>query len=221
LSHEDAVLLQKQLMERGYLIGAADGVWGPRAHAAFEDFRRVEGFVPDDVRTEEMQMSLVAQSPEAAEEAQRPLVVKPPETGAPATLEASGAVGEDATPPPRPRALPAEIRDAAPEPRPAALEQPPSAASYVGAWARSRADCFQTNAPPLAISAGRADSFGGIMGSCEFEEIQRDGAGWRTRARCSADGKNWTANVQLRVSGSTLVWSSERGRATYYRCPGG
>src|SRR3954471_23994506 len=26
-------------------------------------------------------------------------------------------------------------------------------------------------------------------------------------------------NVLLKVTGSTLVWSSERGRATYYRCP--
>ena len=71
----------------------------------------------------------------------------------------------------------------------------------------------------LAISAQRAESFGGAEGSCEFAQVQREGAGWRTRARCSAHGKSWTANVQLKVTGSTLVWSSERGRATYYRCP--
>ena len=56
----------------------------------------------------------------------------------------------------------------------------------------------------LAISAQRAESFGGAEGSCEFAQVQREGAGWRTRARCSAHGKSWTANVQLRVTGSTL-----------------
>ena len=64
-----------------------------------------------------------------------------------------------------------------------------------------------------------AESFGGLEGSCEFAQVQREGAGWRTRARCSAHGKSWTANVQLKVTGSTLVWSSERGRATYYVVP--
>ena len=77
----------------------------------------------------------------------------------------------------------------------------------------------ETDAPPLAISARRAESFGGVQGTCEFAPVQREGAGWRTRARCSANGKSWTANVQLRVTGSTLSWSSERGRAIYYRCP--
>ena len=150
-----------------------------------------------------------------------------------------GPVQEEPLPPPRPSGLHTglgnvdneaindlphdEVGDAAPEPRPAAhlgsigAEQ---TLDYVGAWARSRADCFQeTDAPPLAISAQRAESFGGLEGSCEFAPVQRDGVGWRTRARCSAHGKSWTANVQLKVTGSTLVWSSKRGRATYYRCP--
>ena len=192
---DEAVRLQKQLFERGYLIGAADGLWDPRAHAALEDFRRVG--VPDASRTEETQKPSFAQQPEMRE---------------PVTREESEAVQEDATPPPTP--------SLAPGPELAALEQVPTAASYIGAWARSRADCFQTGAPPLAISAGRADSFGGVMGSCEFEQVQRDGSRWRTRARCSADGRNWMANVRLSVNGATLVWSSERGRATYYRCPG-
>ena len=111
--------------------------------------------------------------------------------------------------------------DAAPEPRPATiLGQSGAEAAYVGAWARSPADCFQeTDAPPLAISAQRAESFGGAQGTCEFVQVQREGAGWRTRARCSAKGKSWTANVRLKVTGSTLSWSSERGRAIYYRCP--
>jgi curved DNA-binding protein CbpA len=165
------------------------------------------------------------------------LVAEPPQgTGSPALAETGGPVQEEPLPPPRPRALhsglgdkaindlpPDEVGNAAPEPRPAAQLGQVGAEqtlAYVGAWARSRADCFQeTDAPPLAISAQRAESFGGLEGSCEFAQVQRDGAGWRTRARCSAHGKSWTANVQLRVTGSTLSWSSERGRATYYRCP--
>jgi hypothetical protein len=121
--------------------------------------------------------------------------------------------------------LPPNGGDTAPEPRPAVPVRPagteePVEETYIGAWARSRADCFQeTDAPPLAISARRAESFGGAQGTCEFAQVQREGAGWRTRARCSANGKSWTANVQLRVTGSTLSWSSERGRAIYYRCP--
>ena len=219
LAGEEAARLQEQLIARGYLIGPADGVWGPRSHAALEDFRRAQGLEPDDGWTKETHTALRSERSQ--------------EAGAPAIAEPRALVQEEAVPPPRPRELrtgfddqavsnpPPDDEDVTPEPQPATiLGQGGAAAAYVGAWARSRADCFQeTDAPPLAISAQRAESFGGLEGSCEFAQVQRDGAGWRTRARCSAHGKSWTANVQLRVSGSTLSWSSERGRATYYRCP--
>ncbi len=223
LGREEAVRLQEQLVERGYLIGPADGVWGPRSHAALEDFRRAQGLGSDDGWTKKTETAL------GSERSQ--------EAGPPAIAETRALVQEEAVPPPRPLALhsglddqavsnlPPDGGDTAPEPRLAVHVGPVGAEktikeTYVGAWARSRADCFQeTDAPPLAISAQRAESFGGVEGSCEFAPVQRDGAGWRTRARCSAHGKSWTANVQLKVTGSTLVWSSERGRATYYRCP--
>ena len=132
--------------------------------------------------------------------------------------ETEGLVQEVTLPPPRPSILSGGLSDQAMNNLP--VDEVREEESYVGAWARSRADCFlETDAPPLAISAQRAESFGGLEGSCEFTQVQRDGAGWRTRARCSAHEKSWTANVQLRVTGSTLSWSSERGRATYYRCP--
>jgi curved DNA-binding protein CbpA len=171
------------------------------------------------------------------DETKSALVAEPPQgTGSPALAETRGPVQEEPSPPPRPSGLgdkaindlpPDEVEDAASEPHSATqLEQvdaeQETKAAYVGAWARSRADCFsETDAPPLAISMHRAVSFGGHMGRCEFAQVQREGAGWRTRARCSANGKSWTSNVQLRVTGSTLSWSSERGRATYYRCPQG
>jgi hypothetical protein len=217
------VRLQEQLVEHGYLLGPADGVWGPRSHAALEDFRRAQGLGSDDGWTKETETALGSERPQ--------------EAGPLAIAEARALVQEEAVPPPRPLALHSELDDqaishlpsddehTAPEPRPAVHAGPVGTEetieeTYVGAWARSRADCFQeTDAPPLAISAQRAESFGGLEGSCEFAQVQREGAGWRTRARCSANGKSWTANVQLRVTGSTLSWSSERGRAIYYRCP--
>src|SRR4051812_36087311 len=110
-------------------------------------------------------------------------------------------------PPPRPRALrsglddqavsnlPPNGEDTAPEPRPAVPVRPagteePVEETYVGAWARSRADCFQeTDAPPLAISARRAESFCGGPGPCEVSPGQPEGVGWGTRARWSPYGR--------------------------------
>jgi peptidoglycan hydrolase-like protein with peptidoglycan-binding domain len=228
LGREEAVRLQEQLVEHGYLIGPADGVWGPRSHAALEDFRRAQGLEPDDSWTKKETHTALG--------SERPQEAGPPAI-APAIAEARALVQEEAVPPPRPLALhnefddqavshlPSDDGDTAPEPRPAVHAGPVGTEetikeTYVGAWARSRADCFQeADAPPLAISAQRAESFGGAQGTCEFVQVQREGAGWRTRARCSANGKSWTSHVQLKVTSSTLVWSSERGRATYYRCP--
>jgi len=159
----------------------------------------------------------------------------PPGTGSPPMAETRGPVQEEPLPPPRPSELHTglgngaindlprdEVGDAASEPRSATQVEQVGAEQtldYVGAWARSRADCFLgRDAPPLAISPQRAKSFGGLEGTCEFAQVQRDGTGWRTRARCSAHGKTWTSHVRLKVTGSTLIWLSERGRASYYRC---
>ena len=112
-----------------------------------------------------------------------------------------------------------EIANVTPERRASGQSQQIGAGeTYVGSWAPSRAACASTEVPPLAISAQRASSFGGLAGGCEFGQVRREDDGWRTRAQCFADGKRWTANVHLRATGSTLMWSSERGRATYYRC---
>src|SRR5215207_983257 len=144
--------------------------------------------------------------------------------------QSRGSVPEAVLPPTRPSELRSGLRgqamnnlpadvDATPEPRVADhSRQVDAEETYVGAWAPTRAACFRTEAPPLAISTQRAASFGGLAGECEFGQVRRVGAGWRTRARCFADGRSWTANVHLSVTRSTLIWSSERGRATYYRC---
>jgi len=212
LTREEAHETQRHLIERGYLLGPADGSWGPRSQAALEDFRRAHGLASDEGWTSEKQSAPAAQAAQA--------------TGLPA--EQAGLV-EQAFHPDRPAELPNglgaqelndpadEMADVAPEQRAGQLQQIGPAA-YVGAWAPSRGACARTEVPPLAISAQRASSFGGLAGECEFGQVRREGDGWRTSARCSADGKRWTANVHLRATGSTLIWSSERGRATYYRC---
>ena len=63
LAGEEAAHLQEQLIARGYLIGPADAVWGPRAHAALEDFRRAEGLEPDDGSTKETQPGVCCSVP--------------------------------------------------------------------------------------------------------------------------------------------------------------
>ena len=88
LAGEEAARLQEQLIARGYLIGPADGVWGPRAHAALEDFRRAQGLEPDDGSTKETHTALVAECPQ--------------EAGSPAIAETRAPVQEEAVPPPRP-----------------------------------------------------------------------------------------------------------------------
>ena len=119
LAGEEAARLQEQLIERGYLLGPADGVWGPRSHAALEDFRRAPGLEPDDGWTKKTETVLGSERPQ--------------EAGPPAIAEARALVQEEAVPPPRPRALrsglddqavsnlPPNGGDTAPEPRPAAM----------------------------------------------------------------------------------------------------
>lgn len=55
LAGEEAAHLQEQLIARGYLIGPADGVWGPRSHAALEDFRRTQGLASTEDRGGQIQ----------------------------------------------------------------------------------------------------------------------------------------------------------------------
>src|SRR5215203_6575881 len=99
LAREEAARLQEQLVERGYLLGPADGVWGPRSHAALEDFRRAQGLGSDDGWTKETETSLGSE--------------RPREAGPPAIAEARALVQEEAVPPPQPRALHSELDDQA------------------------------------------------------------------------------------------------------------
>ncbi len=214
---EEVIRIQRLLIERGYLLGPADGIWGPWSHATLEDLRRTQGDgeaprapkSPTPPRiAEAAQEDFLPTTPYSAEtshttEAQRePPPRTPPD--APRNGRAEQGVPDATTPAKRSISVPAPRR------------QP--AYSYVGAWARSPAACFRNQTPPLQIWPDRAASFGGLAGGCEFGQVRRKELGWRTRARCNADGRSWTANIQLAMEGSTLIWSSERGTATYFRC---
>jgi hypothetical protein len=275
MSRDETVQVQRQLIERGYLLGPEDGVWGPRSHAALEEFRRAQGVVTERgaapshnveaARSEAARDELPPTAPAAIRDPEPPRISDaakgelvpplapvsnprdPPRVAevAPAELLQTPSPITNAEPAPIAHASRAELAPKKPpaDPRKARREDatpntPPArenananvetlsgtsrqlgpAETYVGAWARSPAACYQSQTPPLEVWANRAESFGGLAGGCDFAQVRREELGWRTRARCNADGRSWTANVHLKVSGSTLIWSSERGRATYYRC---
>jgi Putative peptidoglycan binding domain len=214
LPREEAQQIQGQLIERGYLLGPADGIWGPRSQAALEDFRRAQGLASEEGWTSEKRTATAAHTEEATGLPAQRAVAAEQAFPADRPSELSNPVGAH-----EPNDSTDEVADVTSEPRASGQGQQIGAGeSYIGAWARSPSACITSQVPPLAISTQRASSFGGLAGECEFERVQREGNGWRTRARCFADGKSWTANVHLRATASTLIWSSERGRATYYRC---
>jgi hypothetical protein len=155
---EDAKRVQQRLIERGFLFGAADGVWGSRSRKALQDFRIANGMGDGDTWDEATQERLL--------------------TGSDANV--------------------ANISDI----------------SFIGGWAVDPAQCRES---PLKITARRAEASGA---ACDFRSTQREGLNvWRLRARCASNGERWTANIRFTLSGSKLIWSSERGTTSYVRCP--
>jgi hypothetical protein len=91
--------------------------------------------------------------------------------------------------------------------------------TFVGGWGINADQCRQTldNRTPLTISTHRAEAFGT---TCQFNSTQREAANeWRIRATCADEHDRWNANIRLTLAGSRLTWTSERGTATYLRCP--
>jgi hypothetical protein len=88
-----------------------------------------------------------------------------------------------------------------------------AALSYTGDWAEDIGRCGET---PLVINSRAAMT---ASGECAFGFVARETANrWRVAAICTADGQFWRANIALKVVGSNLTWSSERGTDTYVRC---
>jgi hypothetical protein len=74
----------------------------------------------------------------------------------------------------------------------------------------------QNGSAPITVSSRRAETAGG---ACNFRSVRRESPNrWVIQALCSADGNSWNANISLKLIGSKLVWSSERGTETYIRC---
>jgi hypothetical protein len=94
----------------------------------------------------------------------------------------------------------------------------PASSTYIGGWAQSVEECQRVRgrSATLVIRLRGAETDGG---KCSFRSVKREVAAmWRIQAACSAEGQSWNANIHLKVTGSTLKWSSERGAETYVRC---
>ena len=89
---EDAVRIQRRLIEAGFLQGVADGVWGPRSRNALHDFRLANGLGSNDAWNGWVQRELLATQPSRISTASR------------TELPASGQTAKAAIPLPPPRA---------------------------------------------------------------------------------------------------------------------
>jgi hypothetical protein len=157
----DAKRVQRRLTDLGFLVGPANGTWGPRSRQALRDFRAARGLGNSDTWDEKAQQALF--SPSAAR-------ARVPGT-------------------------------------------------FVGGWGANVDQCRQApdNRSPLRIDTRRAEAF---STTCEFSSTQRESANeWRIRASCADEHDRWDANIRLTLDGSRLTWASERGTATYLRCP--
>ena len=92
----------------------------------------------------------------------------------------------------------------------------PATHSFIGKWSFT-SDCVSAQADnhQVWINAQRAKSDGGL---CEFTSFQPASVGWRVQAVCMVGTDTWNANILLQASEDRLIWSSERGRTTYFRC---
>jgi hypothetical protein len=90
--------------------------------------------------------------------------------------------------------------------------------TFIGGWADDTDECRQSqNRHALLVISARAART--ASAKCDFQSVKREAASrWHIVAQCSREGESWSANVDLKLAGSNLTWSSERGTATYVRC---
>src|SRR5262245_49408080 len=94
----------------------------------------------------------------------------------------------------------------------------PAASTFIGIWGRDAAECRNRagDEQRIKIDSRGAESAGT---KCDFRSVNLEAVGrWQIRALCSAGRDLWTANISLKLAGSNLRWSSERGTETYLRC---
>lgn len=90
--------------------------------------------------------------------------------------------------------------------------------TFVGGWAYDTGEYRQgqDRGAPLVIGTHSAKT---ASGECDFRSVTREDASrWRIVALCSREGESWSAHGDLKLVGSNLTWSSERGTANYVRC---
>ncbi len=93
-----------------------------------------------------------------------------------------------------------------------------ASSTFIGGWAKDIEECQHPldGGAPLKIRARGAET---NRGRCDFRSVKREAAAvWRIHAACSAEASAWNANISLKLTGSNLNWSSERGTETYVRC---
>jgi hypothetical protein len=92
-----------------------------------------------------------------------------------------------------------------------------ASSTFIGNWAQSIEGCQTGGGAPLVIRPRGAKSDGG---KCDFNSVKRETATtWRIQADCSVEEWMWRANISLKLTASSLNWTSERGADTYVRCP--
>ena len=94
----------------------------------------------------------------------------------------------------------------------------PASSTFIGGWAQSIEECqhFHGAGAPLVIRSRGAET---ENVKCSFKSVKRELAtAWRAQATCSAGGQTWNSTVSLKLTGSSLNWSSENGKETYVRC---
>jgi hypothetical protein len=102
------------------------------------------------------------------------------------------------------------------------VPEPPSAradSGFIGGWTDDTGRCPTGRKAPLVISAHAAKT---ANGECDFGSVAREAENrWRITAMCTIEGKFWRAKIALKLTEPKLIWSSERGTATYVRCKRG
>lgn len=157
-----------------------------------------------------------AEASRRAEDLPRKVVVLPdlPAEPPPATAQNSA---ED-TPQPLAQTPSAALPSAAVPPS-GPRKVAPAVADYVGTWGPTPAACLSPSRRrgylPATLTIDRARAGRTV---CTFHDGHRTGNTWLMAAECSDRGRRWSSQVRLLVEGDRLIWTSNRGTATYIRC---
>jgi hypothetical protein len=102
------------------------------------------------------------------------------------------------------------------------IDARPSEPSGPSATARRTPGQVEESPEPPSVNSNVVINSRGAKvagGECDFRSVKREAvAQWHAQAACTDGGSSWNANVSLKLTALKLIWSSERGTATYVRC---